>query len=180
MIEAHHHDLAAVIMEPFQRLIVPQPGFLQGVREITARLGVPLVFDEIVTGLRFAYGGAQQYYGVVPDLAAFGKIVGGGFPLAAVAGRRDIMRHFSHELDGSGEFVQQGARSAAIRSRRPPASPPWRSCGSPARTRGCSPPAGGSSRGSRQRPGGRGSRRRSPSEQYRVGYLLTVSAEARR
>jgi glutamate-1-semialdehyde 2,1-aminomutase len=107
MIEAHHHDLAAVIMEPFQRLIVPQPGFLQGVREITARLGVPLVFDEIVTGLRFAYGGAQQYYGVVPDLAAFGKIVGGGFPLAAVAGRRDIMRHFSHELDGSGEFVQQ-------------------------------------------------------------------------
>ncbi len=56
MIEAHHHDLAAVIMEPFQRLIVPQPGFLHGVREITARLGVPLVFDEIVTGSRFAYG----------------------------------------------------------------------------------------------------------------------------
>jgi len=107
MIAAHHHDLAAVIMEPFQRLIVPQPGFLQGVRAITARHDIPLVFDEIVTGFRFAYGGAQQYYGVVPDLAAFGKIVGGGFPLAAVAGRRDIMRHFSHDLDGTGEFVQQ-------------------------------------------------------------------------
>jgi glutamate-1-semialdehyde 2,1-aminomutase len=107
MIEAHHHDLAAVIMEPFQRLIVPQPGFLQGVRAVTARHGIPLVFDEIVTGFRFAYGGAQEYYGVVPDLAAFGKIVGGGFPLAAVAGRRDIMRHFSQDLDGTGEFVQQ-------------------------------------------------------------------------
>ncbi len=107
MIEAHHHDLAAVIMEPFQRLIVPQPGFLQGVRAITARHDIPLVFDEIVTGFRFAYGGAQEYYGVVPDLAAFGKIVGGGFPLAAVVGRRDIMRHFSQDLDGTGEFVQQ-------------------------------------------------------------------------
>src|SRR5512134_447870 len=106
MIEAHHHDLAAVIMEPLQRLVVPQPGFLQGVREVTARHGVPLIFDEIVTGFRFAYGGAQEYYGVVPDLAAFGKIVGGGFPLAAVAGRRDIMRHFSQEM-GEGGFVQQ-------------------------------------------------------------------------
>ena len=106
MIEAHHHDLAAVIMEPLQRLVVPQPGFLQGVREITARHGVPLIFDEIVTGFRFAYGGAQEYYGVVPDLAAFGKIIGGGFPLAAVAGRRDIMRHFSQEMSEGG-FVQQ-------------------------------------------------------------------------
>ena len=107
MIEAHHHDLAAVIMEPFRRLIVPDGDFLRGVRAVTSRHGIPLIFDEIVTGFRFAYGGAQQYYGVVPDLAAFGKIVGGGFPLAAVAGPRDIMRHFSQELDGSGEFVQQ-------------------------------------------------------------------------
>jgi glutamate-1-semialdehyde 2,1-aminomutase len=68
---------------------------------------VPLIFDEIVTGFRFAYGGAQEYYGVVPDLAAFGKIVGGGFPLAAVAGRRDIMRHFSQELGVKDGFVQQ-------------------------------------------------------------------------
>ena len=107
MIEAHHQDLAAVIMEPFQRLIVPQPGFLEGVRAVTARRGVPLVFDEIVTGFRFAYGGAQEYYGVVPDVVALGKVVGGGFPLSAVAGRRDIMRHLAPDLDGTPEFVAQ-------------------------------------------------------------------------
>jgi glutamate-1-semialdehyde 2,1-aminomutase len=107
IIEAHHGDLAAVIMEPFQRLIVPQRGFLEGVRAITRRHGVPLVWDEIVTGFRFAYGGAQEYYGVVPDVAALGKVVGGGFPLAAVVGRRDIMRHLAPDLDGTPEFVAQ-------------------------------------------------------------------------
>ena len=107
MIEAHHQDLAAVIMEPFQRLITPQPGFLEGVRAMTRRHGIPLVFDEIVTGFRFAYGGAQEYYGVVPDVVALGKVVGGGFPLSAVAGRRDIMRHLAPDLDGTPEFVAQ-------------------------------------------------------------------------
>jgi len=94
-------------MEPFQRLVVPRPGFLEGVRAITARHGVPLVFDEIVTGFRFAYGGAQEYYGVVPDVVALGKVVGGGFPLSAVAGQRDIMRHLAPDLDGTPEFVAQ-------------------------------------------------------------------------
>ena len=94
-------------MEPFQRLITPQPGFLEGVRAMTTRHGVPLVFDEIVTGFRFAYGGAQEYYGVVPDVVALGKVVGGGFPLSAVAGRRDIMRHLAPDLDGTPEFVAQ-------------------------------------------------------------------------
>jgi len=107
ILAAHHADLAAVIMEPFQRLVAPEPGFLKGVREITKRFGVPLIFDEIVTGFRFAYGGAQEYYGVVPDLAAIGKIVGGGFPLAAVVGRREIMRHRAPELEGTPEFVAQ-------------------------------------------------------------------------
>src|SRR5262244_1433333 len=82
ILATHHGDLAAVIMEPFQRLIPPDKQFLHGVREITRRFGVPLIFDEIVTGFRFAYGGAQEYYGVVPDLAALGKIIRGGFPLA--------------------------------------------------------------------------------------------------
>src|SRR5262245_64600820 len=86
IVAAHADELAAVIVEPFQRLVPPQPSFLQGLREITRRHGVLLVFDEVVTGFRLAYGGAQQYYGVVPDLAAVGKIVGGGFPLAAVCG----------------------------------------------------------------------------------------------
>jgi glutamate-1-semialdehyde 2,1-aminomutase len=107
ILAAHHGDLAAVIMEPFQRLISPDKGFLQGVREITRRYGVPLIFDEIVTGFRFAYGGAQEYYGVVPDLAAIGKIVGGGFALAALVGRAEIMRHLDPALEGSPEFVAQ-------------------------------------------------------------------------
>ena len=107
IVAAHHADLAAVIAEPFQRLIAPAPGFLAGVREITRRYGIPLIFDEIVTGFRFAYGGAQEYYGVVPDLAALGKIIGGGFPLAAVVGRADIMRHLAPALEGSPEFVIQ-------------------------------------------------------------------------
>jgi glutamate-1-semialdehyde 2,1-aminomutase len=107
LIAAHHNELAAVIVEPYQRVIVPQPGFLTGLRAVTQRYGVPLVFDEIVTGFRFAYGGAQEYYGVVPDLAAFGKVLAGGFPLAAVAGRADIMHHFDSALEGSPDYVWQ-------------------------------------------------------------------------
>jgi glutamate-1-semialdehyde 2,1-aminomutase len=107
LIATHHNDLAAVIVEPYQRVIVPQPGFLKGLRAVTQRYGVPLVFDEIVTGFRLAYGGAQEYYGVVPDVAAFGKVLAGGFPLAAVAGRADIMKHFDAALEGSPDYVWQ-------------------------------------------------------------------------
>jgi glutamate-1-semialdehyde 2,1-aminomutase len=107
LIAAHHNELAAVIVEPYQRVIVPEPGFLTGLRAVTARYDVPLVFDEIVTGFRLAYGGAQAYYGVVPDVAAFGKVLAGGFPLAAVAGRADIMHHFDAALEGSPDYVWQ-------------------------------------------------------------------------
>jgi glutamate-1-semialdehyde 2,1-aminomutase len=107
IIDTHHADLAAVIMEPFQRLIPPDPGFLRGVREITRRREIPLIFDEIVTGFRFGYGGAQERYGVIPDLAALGKVIGGGFPLAAVVGRADIMRLLAPDLEGTPEFVAQ-------------------------------------------------------------------------
>ena len=86
ILAAHHADLAAVIMEPFQRLMPPDRGSSRACGRSRRRYGVPLIFDEIVTGFRFAYGGAQEYYGVVPDLAAIGKIVGGGFALAAVVG----------------------------------------------------------------------------------------------
>src|SRR5499427_1993604 len=132
----HHESLAAVIMEPFQRLVVPDRAFLAGVRELTRRFGVPLIFDEIVTGFRFAYGGAQEYYGVVPDLAALGKIIGGGFPLAAVVGREEIMRHLAPALEETGDFVQQAGTSTAIRWGRRPGSPPSPSCASRARTLG--------------------------------------------
>ncbi len=107
IVAAHADELAAVIVEPFQRLVPPQPGFLQGLREVTRRHGVLLVFDEVVTGFRLAYGGAQQYYGVVPDIAAVGKIVGGGFPLAAVCASEELMRPFDPRQDGVADFISQ-------------------------------------------------------------------------
>ena len=91
IIEAHRDELAAVIVEPLQRVIAPEPGFLNGLREVTRRYGIPLIFDEVVTSFRLAYGGAQERYEVTPDLCAVGKIMGGGYPLAAVLGRSDIM-----------------------------------------------------------------------------------------
>jgi glutamate-1-semialdehyde 2,1-aminomutase len=107
LISAHHNELAAVILEPYQRVIPPAPGFLAGLREVTRRHAVPLIFDEIVTGFRLAYGGAQEYYGVVPDLATFGKVMAGGFPLGAVAGPAEIMRHFDPALEGTPDYVWQ-------------------------------------------------------------------------
>src|SRR6202795_5364328 len=80
LIATYHNDLAAVIVEPYQRVIPPAPGFLRGLRDVTRRYGVLLVFDEIVTGFRLAYGGAQEYYGVVPDIAALGKSIAGRVP----------------------------------------------------------------------------------------------------
>ena len=94
LIEEHADDLAGVIVEPLQRMIPPKAGFLQALRDATKSAGVPLVFDEVVTGFRFAYGGAQEYYGVVPDLCALGKVIGGGYPLAAIAGSDEIMAVF--------------------------------------------------------------------------------------
>jgi glutamate-1-semialdehyde 2,1-aminomutase len=90
-IDRHAHELAAVIVEPLQRVLKPEPGFLEAVREATRRHGIVLVYDEIVTGFRIAWGGAQEKYGVVPDIACYGKAVSGGFPLAAIAGRADVM-----------------------------------------------------------------------------------------
>jgi glutamate-1-semialdehyde 2,1-aminomutase len=107
LIRAYHDELAAVIVEPLQRIIPPAPGFLEGLRRITAEYGIVLIFDEVVTGFRFAYGGAQEYYGVTPDLCTLGKVIGGGFPLAAIAGRADIMAHFDRALVGDDGFLMQ-------------------------------------------------------------------------
>jgi glutamate-1-semialdehyde 2,1-aminomutase len=107
LIRERKNELAGVIVEPFQRLIPPQPGFLQALRRITAEHGIPLIFDEVVTGFRFAYGGAQEYYGVTPDLCSLGKIIGGGFALAAVAGRADIMKHFDRLAVADEDFLFQ-------------------------------------------------------------------------
>lgn len=107
LIEAHQDEIGGVIMEPLQRLIPPKPGFLQAVREVTARLGIPLIFDEVVTGFRFAYGGAQEYYGITPDICTMGKIVGGGFPLSAIGGKREIMALFDKAAVGEERFLTQ-------------------------------------------------------------------------
>jgi glutamate-1-semialdehyde 2,1-aminomutase len=107
IIEQHHDELAGVIVEPFQRVLAPKPGFLAGLREVTARRGIPLIFDEVVTSFRFAYGGAQEFYGVTPDLCALGKAVGGGFPLTAVAGREELMAHFDQSRVGREHFIPQ-------------------------------------------------------------------------
>ena len=107
IIEQHHDELAAVIVEPVQRTIAPLDGFLAGLRDLTERFGIPLIFDEVVTGFRLAYGGAQEAYGVTPDLAAIGKIVGGGFPLAAVVGRAELLEPYAAEAVGPERFVPQ-------------------------------------------------------------------------
>ena len=107
LIHEHHDELGGVIVEPFQRLLPPRPGFLQALREATAEHGIPLIFDEVVTGFRFAYGGAQEFYGVTPDLCTLGKIIGGGFPLAAIAGREDIMSLFDRGRVGDERFLTQ-------------------------------------------------------------------------
>jgi glutamate-1-semialdehyde 2,1-aminomutase len=101
IIEAHAESLAGVIVEPLHRCITPEPGFLQGLREVTRRHGVVLIFDEVVTGFRMALGGAQEYYGVSPDLVAYGKGLGGGFPIGAFGGQSDIMEVVNeHRLPG--------------------------------------------------------------------------------
>jgi glutamate-1-semialdehyde 2,1-aminomutase len=107
LIREHKNELAGIIVEPFQRLIPPKPGFLEGLRKLTQDNGLLLIFDEVVTGFRFAYGGAQAYYGVVPDICTLGKAIGGGFPLAAIAGRADIMAHFDKGKVGEDRFMMQ-------------------------------------------------------------------------
>jgi glutamate-1-semialdehyde 2,1-aminomutase len=107
LIAEHAGELAGVIVEPLQRLIPPQPGFLEALREATAKHDIPLIFDEVVTGFRLAYGGAQEAYGVVPDLCTLGKAIGGGFPLSAIAGRKDLMAHFDKAQVGDEKFLMQ-------------------------------------------------------------------------
>lgn len=107
LLDEHEGEVAGVIVEPFQRLIPPEPGFLEALRAETERRGIVLIFDEVVTGFRLCYRGAQDYYGVTPDLCTLGKVIGGGFPLAAVAGSRDIMAHFDKSAVGAEGFTFQ-------------------------------------------------------------------------
>lgn len=101
----HAHDLAAVIVEPLQRCLPPAEGFLEGLRALTQEHDVILIFDEVVTGFRLAYGGAQEYYGVVPDLVAYGKALGGGYPIGAFGGRAEIMDLVREDRMGRETYV---------------------------------------------------------------------------
>lgn len=116
LFDEHPDEIAAVIMEPMN-MIDPAPGFLQGVADLTRRKGAVLIFDEIITGFRFARGGAQQYFGVTPDLAAFGKAMGNGMPIAAVVGRRDLMMEMEEIFFSStfgGEALSLAAANALL------------------------------------------------------------------
>ena len=94
LFEEHRGEIAGVILEPVvgnSGFVPPDAGFLEGLREITTEHGALLVFDEVMTGFRISYGGAQEKFGVTPDLTTLGKIIGGGLPVGAYGGRRDIM-----------------------------------------------------------------------------------------
>ena len=94
LFDRHRNEIAAVIVEPVAAnmgVVPPAPGFLQKLRDLTTRHGALLIFDEVITGFRICYGGAQTLFGIVPDLTTLGKIIGGGLPVAAYGGRRDLM-----------------------------------------------------------------------------------------
>lgn len=93
--ELKNNDVAGVIME-VQALTPPKPGFLKGVRELCTKYGALLIFDEVVTGFRWALGGAQEYYGVTPDLCCLGKAIANGMPLAAIAGKKEYMQELNY------------------------------------------------------------------------------------
>lgn len=105
LIREHKGSIAAVIMEPLQRFVPPQPGFLEAMRELTLANDMLLVFDEVVTGFRLSYGGAQEFYGVTPDICTLGKAVGGGFPLSAVAGTNEVMACFDQNIAEPEKYV---------------------------------------------------------------------------
>ncbi len=94
LFQHYPEQIAAVIVEPIAAnmgVVPPQPGFLASLRKLTGKFGALLIFDEVITGFRVAYGGAQALYGITPDLTCLGKIIGGGLPIGAYGGRRDIM-----------------------------------------------------------------------------------------
>lgn len=110
LFEERGEEIAAVILEPVcgnMGCVPPAEGYLQGLREITQRYGTVLIFDEVMTGFRLARGGAQERYGIVPDMTCLGKIIGGGLPVGAFGGRREIME----QVAPSGPIYQAGTLS---------------------------------------------------------------------
>jgi glutamate-1-semialdehyde 2,1-aminomutase len=113
IIKKHRKSLAAVIVEPIMfnlGCVRPKDGYLEGLKEITQRNDVLLIFDEVISGFRVAPGGAQEYYGVVPDLATFAKAIANGFPMSAVAGRADVMQETAPEGKAGWAGVYNGSQ----------------------------------------------------------------------
>ena len=120
LLEKYEGQVAAIVMEPVG-IEDPDPGFLEGVRERASTHGALLVFDEVITGFRIALGGAQEHYGVFPDLTCVGKAMANGFPLSAVAGRREVMRVFDEiffSFTFGGEVMSLAAAKATINQMR--------------------------------------------------------------
>merc|ERR1719438_53937 len=108
--EANKDEVAAIILEPVvgnSGFIAPTKEFLEGIRDLCSENGAVLVFDEVMTGFRVAYGGAQQYFGVTPDVTTMGKVIGGGLPVGAYGGRKDIME----QVAPAGPMYQAGTLS---------------------------------------------------------------------
>lgn len=114
LLEAQRAQFAAVVLEPMN-VVEPEPGFLEGVKKLAHEHGALLIFDETITGFRFANGGAQELFGVTPDLATFGKGLANGYPVSAVAGRRDVMK-LMEEVFFSFTFGGEALSLAAARS----------------------------------------------------------------
>ncbi len=105
LIDAHGASMAAVVLDPVQRSILADRTFVQAIRAATARHHVPFILDEVVSGFRLGLGGAAAHYGVVPDLVAYGKALGGGFPIAVVGGRTDLMDEVREERHTTDRYV---------------------------------------------------------------------------
>jgi glutamate-1-semialdehyde 2,1-aminomutase (EC 5.4.3.8) len=160
--------IAVIAVEPVAAnmgVVLPRPGFLEGLRKIADREGALLLFDEVITGFRLARGGAQELFGIKPDLTCLGKILGGGLPVGAYGGRADLMAHVAPDGPSTRRGRSPGTRSRWRRASRCSTRSP------PPRTRSSRRPRRSSRRGC-----GR-SRRSSASERLtlnRVGSILTL------
>jgi glutamate-1-semialdehyde 2,1-aminomutase len=117
IVKLHANEIAAVVMEPVMcntGCIPPQPGYLEGVRELCSEHKIVLIFDEVITGFRLGLDGAQGYFGVTPDLATFGKALANGFPISCLSGKREIMEHIARlTVNHSGTYNSNVMATAA-------------------------------------------------------------------
>lgn len=116
-LDEHGDEIAAIITEPFMcnnGAVEPRPGYLQHIRAMCDRHGIVMILDEVITGFRLAIGGGAQRFGVTPDLATYGKAIAGGWPVAALAGRADLMERFAAGVNHSGTFNGSVMACAAV------------------------------------------------------------------